>query len=180
MDVDLLAEGAHIRFMRRIAMVRAPAISLFHKPEGNTVLASRVRGHTTSAAAKSIVVRVKLGKKSRRYVLAVVCGHRRVDLAAVARCFGGLEGRFAERDVAAELTGCVSGSIMPLSFHQDLSVVADVELLGQPCLYFNTGRLDHSVGMSVGLWLALAAPRIEHIADLSTIEIAPASDVVMS
>ena len=170
MDADLPREGAHVRFMRRLATIGVPAISLFHEPEGNTVLASQMRGHTTNAAAKSIVVRVKLGKKARRYVLAVVCGHRRVDLLAVARCFGGLEARFAERAVAAELTGCVSGSVMPLSFNGDLSVVADFELLEQPRLYFNTGRLDHSVGMSVGHWLALAAPRIEHIADFSTID----------
>lgn len=164
MHADDSPLAVHERFMRRLALSGVPAISLHHEPEGNTVLASRVRGHALAAAAKSIVARVKLGRKDRLYVIAVVCGHRRVDLAALARCLGGADARFADGAVAQELTGCVSGSVMPLAAAQDLPVVADMELLAQPRIWFNSGRLDHSVGLSLPHWIALARPRMERIA----------------
>jgi Ala-tRNA(Pro) deacylase len=156
--------AVHERFMRRLAAAGVPAISIDHEPEGNTARASRVRGHALAAAAKSIVARVKLGRRDRIYVIAVVCGHRRVDLPALARCLGGADARFADSAVAQELTGCVSGSVMPLAAAQDLPVVADMELLAQPRIWFNSGRLDHSVGLSLPYWIALARPRMERIA----------------
>ncbi|GGZ03729.1 hypothetical protein GCM10010365_23280 [Streptomyces poonensis] len=49
-----------------------------HPPEGHTERASRLRRHPLAQAAKCIVVRVARGRRSRRYVLAVVPGDRRV------------------------------------------------------------------------------------------------------
>jgi hypothetical protein len=39
-----------------------------------------------------------------------------------------------------------------------------MELLAQPRIWFNSGRLDHSVGLSLPHWIALARPRMERIA----------------
>jgi Ala-tRNA(Pro) deacylase len=63
-----------------------------HAPEGRTDLASRLRSHPLEQAAKSLVVRVATGKRTRRYVLAVVPGDRQVDLTALARWYGGRGG----------------------------------------------------------------------------------------
>jgi Ala-tRNA(Pro) deacylase len=60
-----------------------------HAPEGWTEIISRLRGNGLCQAAKCIVVMVKVGKKTTRYVLAVVPGDRRVDLEAIKRLLGG-------------------------------------------------------------------------------------------
>ncbi|MEU8773163.1 YbaK/EbsC family protein [Streptomyces sp. NPDC048606] len=138
-----------------------------HPPEGRTDVASALRGHPLDRAAKSIVLRVALGKRSRRYVLAVVPGDRRVDLAAVAELMGGTEASFAVREVAERLTGCVSGSIVPFALGPEaagLEVLVDEELTGRPTVYFNTGRLDMSVELAVADYLELARPAVARIA----------------
>ncbi|MET9605026.1 YbaK/EbsC family protein [Streptomyces sp. NPDC006512] len=138
-----------------------------HAPEGRTDAASLLRGHPLAQAAKSIVLRVAYGKRRRRYVLAVVPGDRRVDLAAVADLMGGTEASFAVREVAERLTGCVSGSIAPFALGAaaaELEVLVDEELTGHPALYFNTGRLDMSVELAVSDYLTLARPAVARIA----------------
>ena len=49
-----------------------------HAPEGQTDKVSAMRGHPVEAAAKCIVLIVKIGKKSSRFVPAVVPGNARV------------------------------------------------------------------------------------------------------
>ena len=135
-----------------------------HAPEGRTDLASRLRRHPLEQAAKSIVVRVATGKRSRRYVLAVVPGDRRVDLAALARWYGGREASFATSEVAERLAGSVSGSITPFTFSSELDLLVDEGLLAHDEIYFNAGRLDLSVALSVSDYLELARPTVVPIA----------------
>ena len=54
-----------------------------HPPEGRTELVSPMRGNALAQAAKCIVMMVKIGKKTTKYVLGVVPGNARVDLTAV-------------------------------------------------------------------------------------------------
>ncbi|MFB7665940.1 YbaK/EbsC family protein [Kitasatospora sp. NPDC056138] len=137
-----------------------------HAPEGRTDRASSLRGHPLAQAAKSIVLRVALGKRRRRYVLAVVPGDRRVDLAAVADLLGGTEASFAVRDVAERMTGSVSGSIAPFVLcSPGLEVLVDEGLTGHDEIFFNTGRLDMSVALAVSDYLALARPTVASIAE---------------
>ncbi|GKQ38555.1 YbaK/EbsC family protein [Streptomyces sp. A012304] len=150
--LDLLVRGgAHYRL-------------LSHAPQGRTDLASALRGHRLEQAAKSLVIRVALSRKRRRYVIAVVPSDRRVDLAALSALYTGEEASFAVRGVAEQLTGCVSGSIMPLSFDPDLEVVADPDLFEHEEIFFNTGRLDESVALRTECYRTLVAPRVARIA----------------
>ena len=159
-------DATHFLLMHRLARSHFEIDMLSHQPQGNTVLASDLRGHSLADAIKTIVVRVKITRKKRRYVLAVVCGHRRVNLDKVARCFGGVDARFADPATAFALTGCVSGSVMPLCLHDEVPVIADFEVLERATLWFNSGRLDHSVGLRTADWVALARPRLEAIAEM--------------
>jgi Ala-tRNA(Pro) deacylase len=59
-----------------------------HAPEGRTEVVSALRGHVLASAAKCLILLVKIGKKQTRYVLAVVPGDARVDLAAVKALLG--------------------------------------------------------------------------------------------
>src|SRR4051812_41357344 len=78
-----------------------------HEPEGRTELVSPMRGNSLSQAAKCIVLMVKIGKKVTKYVLAVVPGDKRVDLAAIKDLMGGTYVAFAERESAERLSGSV-------------------------------------------------------------------------
>jgi Ala-tRNA(Pro) deacylase len=136
-----------------------------HRPEGQTEAVSMIRGHRLSQAAKCMVLRVRLSKKSRRYILAVVPGDRRVDLNRVGDLFGGKSASFATRDVAEHLAGTVSGSILPFSFHPELQVMIDRKLLEHDEIYFNAARLDRSVALATQDYLSLAGGSIESIAE---------------
>ncbi|MEV4641080.1 YbaK/EbsC family protein [Actinoplanes sp. NPDC049548] len=135
-----------------------------HRPEGRTDAASALRGHPLDQAAKSVMVRVASGKRSRRYVLAVVPGDRRVDLRALADRYSAREAAFASRHVAERLAGSVSGSFAPFAFSPDLDLLVDDRLLAHREIYFNACRLDLSIALPVAHYLALARPQIAPIA----------------
>ena len=84
---------------------------LTHAAEGRTDIVSAMRGNPIDHAAKCIIVMVKVGKKTTRYVLAVVPGGSRVDLAQVKKVLGGTYAAFASPNVAEELAGSVVGGL---------------------------------------------------------------------
>jgi Ala-tRNA(Pro) deacylase len=135
-----------------------------HAPEGRTDAASRLRCHPLSQSAKSLVIRVSVTKRTRRYLLAVIPGDTQVDLARLTRVVGGTKAAFAVSDVAERLAGTRSGSIPPFSFHPDLELIVDPSLLVHQEIYFNAARLDRSVALRTTDYLKLTNPRIEQIA----------------
>jgi Ala-tRNA(Pro) deacylase len=147
---DLNAAGARYRLIT-------------HSPEGRTKPASALRGHDLAHAAKCLIVRVKIGKKETRYVLAVIPGNARLDLSAVKCLFGGTRAAFADRSTAEELAGSMSGTVLPFSYHPRLEVIADPALLAVPEIYFNAARLDRSIAMVTEDYLRIASPRIERV-----------------
>ncbi|MFD8142288.1 YbaK/EbsC family protein [Streptomyces sp. NPDC059708] len=135
-----------------------------HPAEGRTDLASLLRGHRLEEAAKCMVVRVSITKRTGMYVLAVVPGDRQVDMDALADLVGGCgKTAFATREIAERLAGSVSGTVMPFSFHPDLHLIVDERLLDQEEIYFNAARLDRSVGLATADYLRIAAPRVAAI-----------------
>lgn len=135
-----------------------------HAPEGRTELVSELRGNTLAAAAKCLVIMVKLGKKTTRYVLAVVPGDAKVDIAAVRDLLGGTYASFASADKAEALAGSASGTILPVSFHPDLELIVDPGLVTHPEIFFNAARLDRSVALATDDYLRVANPRLTPIA----------------
>jgi Ala-tRNA(Pro) deacylase len=147
---DLDAAGARYRL-------------LDHEPEGRTELVSALRGNALGQAAKCLVVLVKVGKKQSRYVLAVVPGDARLDLAAVRGLLGGTYAAFADTAKAEALAGSVSGTVLPVSYHPDLELIADPTLLGHDEIFFNAARLDRSMALATADYLRVAKPRVEPI-----------------
>lgn len=70
-------------------------------------------------AAKCLVVMVKTGKRTKRYFLAVIPGDARVDLQGLKDIAQGTYVSFAATDTAEALSGSISGTILPVSFHPD-------------------------------------------------------------
>jgi Aminoacyl-tRNA editing domain len=100
-----------------------------HPPEGRTELVS---------AAKCLILLVKIGKEQTRYVLAVVPGDARLDVAAVKALLGASYVAFADTDKAEELAGSVTGTAWlvpasPASSPPDLCP----EWLANPLLHEN-------------------------------------------
>jgi Ala-tRNA(Pro) deacylase len=135
-----------------------------HPPEGQTDLVSALRGHQIAAAAKCIVLIVKLGKKVTRFVLAVVPGDTRVDTGSIRSLLGATYVGFAASDVAERLAGSVAGTVLPFAFHPDLTLIADLALQDHAEIFFNAARLDRSIALRTSDYLALAKPRLERIA----------------
>jgi len=136
-----------------------------HAPEGQTDKVSALRGHPVAAAAKCIVLIVKIGKKTSRFVLAVVPGDVRVDTAKVKSLFNGATyAGFAAADVAERLAGSVAGTVLPFAFNSDLILIADPSITAQEELFFNAARLDRSVALRTSDYVTLAKPRMERIA----------------
>lgn len=135
-----------------------------HAPEGQTERVSDLRGHPVSQAAKCIVLIVKTGKKTTRFVLAVVPGDAKVATDRVKALFNATYVGFAATDVAERLAGSVAGTVLPFAFHPDLTLVADPALLEGEEIYFNAARLDRSVALRTGDYEVLARPRLERIA----------------
>ena len=136
-----------------------------HAPEGQTDKVSALRGHPVEAAAKCIVLIVKIGKKTSRFVLAVVPGNARIDTGKIKSLFpGATYAGFAAADVAERLAGSVAGTVLPFAFHQDLTLIADPSITQFEELFFNAARLDRSMALRTSDYVALAKPRLERIA----------------
>jgi Ala-tRNA(Pro) deacylase len=135
-----------------------------HPAEGRTEIVSAMRGHGLSEAAKCLVLMIKLGKKTTKYVLTVVPGDRRVDLGAIKTLFAASYVSFAAPEMAEQLSGSVPGTILPFSFTPELALVADPSLLANATLYFNAARLDRSFALNTEDYERIARPRVECIA----------------
>jgi Ala-tRNA(Pro) deacylase len=138
-----------------------------HEPEGRTDIVSPMRGHPVSQAAKCMVVMVKIGKKTSKYILAVVPGDAQVDLNAVKALFRGTYVSFASSDKAEALAGSVMGTVLPFSFHPELLLIVDPELLKNENIYFNAARLDRSLELRTSDYSRIASLRLEKISKTS-------------
>jgi Ala-tRNA(Pro) deacylase len=136
-----------------------------HAPEGRTDLVSAMRGNALAAAAKCIILMVKLGKKVTKYVLGVVPGDARIDLNAVKTLLGASYVSFASADIAERLAGSVAGTILPFAFNDELELIVDPRVLEHEELYFNAARLDRSMALRTADYVAAASPRVERIAE---------------
>jgi Ala-tRNA(Pro) deacylase len=157
-------------YTRLIALLdehHAPYRLIDHAPEGRTEIVSAMRGNALAQAAKCIVLMVKLGKKTTRYVLAVIPGDARLDLNAIKALLGGTYVAFASTDVAERLAGSVAGTILPFSFTPELELIVDPALLANDELFFNAARLDRSLAIQSSDYVALAQPRLARIVGAS-------------
>lgn len=156
---------ARVRLLELLTRHNARFRRIEHPPEGRTDLVSVLRGHPVEQAAKCIVVRVKVTKKKSHYVLAVIPGHRRVDLGRIQELWEARDASFADRATAERLSGCVSGAIVPFTFDPALELVVDPALLRHEEIFFNAADLDLSVGLDVRDYVRIAEPRTETITE---------------
>lgn len=137
---------------------------LDHPPEGATDLVSAMRGHPVSQAAKCLLLMVKVDRRTRKHVLAVVPGDRRVDLDAVRALYDARYVGFTDPGTAADLARAEPGTVLPFVMDPSVELVVDPQLLAQERLYFNAARLDRSVSLATCDYSKIAQPRLAAIA----------------
>lgn len=135
-----------------------------HPAEGRTDIVSPMRGNAIKDAAKCIVVMVKITRKIKKYVLAVVPGDAKVDLNKIKALYNGIYVSFANPEIAEELAGSVSGTILPFSFNPDLELIIDTKILEIEEIYFNAAKLDQSIALNTKDYARIATYREENIA----------------
>jgi Ala-tRNA(Pro) deacylase len=162
---DTASPGAYERLVALLDAEGAAYRLIDHAPEGRTEIVSPLRGNALAAAAKCIILMVKLGKKTTRHVLAVVPGDARLDMGAVKALLGATYAAFASAGVAEELAGSVVGTVLPFALDPRLELIADPALLEHDELYFNAGRLDRSMALRTRDYVRIARPRFERIAE---------------
>lgn len=156
-------------YTRLIALLEqhgVPYRLIDHPPEGRTNLVSAMRGHDPKVAAKCMVVMVKIGKKTTKYVLAVIPGDAKVDFEAIKRHRNASYVSFAAPEIAERLSGAVMGTVLPFSFDANLELMVDPSLLDHEDMYFNAARLDCSVVMKTRDYVTLAKPEMLGMARL--------------
>jgi Ala-tRNA(Pro) deacylase len=120
-------------------------------------------GHELRAAAKCIILLVKLGRKQKQFVLAVVPGDRKISLAEIKSLYQATYVSFASTDIAERLAGSPTGTVLPFALNPELELIADPSLRQVEELYFNAARLDRSVAVKTEDYFSIAKPRIENI-----------------
>ncbi|MBF6171019.1 YbaK/EbsC family protein [Nocardia blacklockiae] len=135
-----------------------------HEPVGVTEVVSKLRGHPLAHAAKCMLLLVKLDRRTRKYVLAVIPGDRSVDLDAIKTLYGARYAGFCDPTTAEQLAQAVPGSVLPFPMDPAVELVADPAVLRQPSLYFNAARLDRSIALDADDYARIARPRIYEIA----------------
>jgi Ala-tRNA(Pro) deacylase len=135
-----------------------------HEPVGTTEVVSALRGNPVEQAAKCLMLLVKTDRKTRRYVLAVVPGDRKVDLRAVESLYRARYVGFCDAATAERLARTVSGAVLPFALDPEVELVADPAVLAQPRLYFNAARLDRSISLATADYERIARPRVHPVA----------------
>ena len=125
----MISEDTYTKLITFLDENKAEYRLIDHEPEGRTEIVSPMRGNKISQAAKCIVVMVKITKKDKKYILAVVPGDTKINLNAVKSLFQGIYASFATPEIAEKLAGSVSGTILPFSFNPELKLIVDPKLL---------------------------------------------------
>jgi len=107
---------------------------------------------------------VKVDRTTRRYVLAVVPGNRKVDLDAVRARYKARYVGFCDPSTAERLARAVPGTVLPFVLDPEVELVVDAAVLTQPRLYFNAARLDRSVSLATRDYQRIASPAVHPIA----------------
>lgn len=159
-----MTEDTYTKLIKFLDENKAQYRLIDHEPEGRTEIVSPMRGNKVSQAAKCIVVMVKITKKDKKYILAVVPGDAKVDLNKIKSRFTGIYVSFATPEIAEELAGSVSGTVLPFSFNPKLELIVDPKLLENEEIFFNAARLDRSMALKTSDYIRLTNPRKENIA----------------
>ena len=137
-----------------------------HEPVRTSEQAAETRpGYLLQQGAKAIIVRVKMSKNDKVFVMLVLPAHLRFDNKKVKDYYGSKDVRFATEQEVLDLTGGVQvGAVPPFGNLFDLEVLVDPQLLENEKIVFNAGDRRFSIAMRSEDYEGLVNPRILDIA----------------
>lgn len=133
-----------------------------HEPVRTSEEAASLRdGYTLHQGAKALIIRVKYSKQERAFVMLVLPGDRKFDVAKANKVLGSKDIRFATPDEIAEITaGIVPGGVPPFGQLFGLPVYVDPEVLENEKIIFNAGDRAFSIAMHSADYLTIVQPEV--------------------
>jgi Ala-tRNA(Pro) deacylase len=133
-----------------------------HEPVRTSEEAAKLRhGYSLHQGAKSLLIRVKVSKTQRKFVMLVVPGDTRFNSAKAEQILGSKDLRFATETEVGELTGGIQpGGVPPFGNLFELEVIVDPTLLANEKIIFNAGDKSFSIGMKSVDYVEIVKPRI--------------------
>ena len=118
-----------------------------HKPAASAEEYHQILGTRYEQQAKALLIRYKKpGVKG--FVVVTIPAQKRANLEQIKNVLQAKSVRLAEPKQLQEVTGCNFGELPPLGKIFGLQLLMDQELLLEPKIYFNAGKLDLSIVLS--------------------------------
>jgi len=135
-----------------------------HPSAGRSEEVAPLLGTPLGQGAKALVCHLKK-PQSKAYVLAVLAADLQADLNKLAAALGYNKASLASPAEVMTLTGCVPGSIPPFSFHPQLKLVLDPQIIERfDEIAFNAGSLECSIILNTQDYLTITRPEMLHFA----------------
>ena len=112
--------------------------------EKGAEFAARATGYPLEITVKTLVVELE----RKRYCLALLPGHRELNLKKLATFAGVKHTAMVDTKTAERLTGYLVGGISPFATQRKLQAVMEESLLGHPRILINAGQRGTMVMMS--------------------------------
>jgi len=106
-----------------------------------------IRGTPLMSGAKALIFR-----SEGNFLMLVIPGDKQVDMSAFRRILKTKSLSLATPEEAFQVTGCRIGSIPPFGNLFKIPVYVDKTLWRNETIYFNAGRHDTSIGISIDDW----------------------------
>ncbi len=121
------------------------AVKYEHREKG-AEFAARATGYPLECTVKTLVA--ELDRK--RYCLALLPGHRELDLKKLASLFATKRTAMVDIKTAERLTGCLVGGISPFGTQQRLETVMENSILNSGEVLINAGQRGMMLKMAPG------------------------------
>ena len=101
----------------------------------------------------------------RIFTLVVIPGNDGLDFSKVKKLLGCKNTTMAPLEDLERITGCVRGSVPPISFWPEVNLLVDSGVINKnPVeIVFNAGRLDRSIFLHVADYVRICRPRLVDI-----------------
>ncbi len=118
----------------------------YEHDEKGAQFAANATGFPLECTVKTLVV--ELGRKS--YCLALVPGHRELNLKKLAAALGVKRSAMVDIKTAERLTGYLVGGISPFGTQQRLETVIESSIFNNPEILINAGQRGVMIKMAPG------------------------------
>jgi Ala-tRNA(Pro) deacylase len=136
--------------------------TFIHEPVRTSEEAANIRiGYTLQQGAKALILRVTTRENSKKYVMVVLPGDKKINSSKLKQELAIKDSRFATPDEVGQITGGVlPGGVPPFGNLFELEVFCDYQIFNNEKIVFNAGDRQVSVGMMAEDYKRLVNPTL--------------------